>query len=86
MIQNNVCLHIYVAIDCGPAPDPDENGYSDVEGTIFKSIVRYFCNKGYVVDTSNGGSQWIYCQEDKTWSGKAPNCECMSYNLIDSIY
>ena len=68
------CLMNNIAVNCGQPPKPNSNGGVRVGATTFKSTAVYFCNSGYILDTSNGGSQYVYCQASKTWSGIAPAC------------
>ena len=65
---------LFTVVVCPPPPDPDENGSVQVGSTTYLSTAVYTCNHGYILDTSQGGSQVITCQYDGTWSDDAPRC------------
>ena len=62
---------VLVAVDCGALTDP-MNGNVLVAHTVFGSVAVYECDENYMRD----GSQSRLCQEDATWSGMEPTCEC----------
>ena len=63
---------LLTAIDCGPQPTPDPNGkIESTEGTSLGDETVYACNPGYTLE----GSKTIYCQNDGTYSDKAPTCQ-----------
>ncbi len=70
------------AIDCGPPPPANDNSMVEVDSTTFRSIVNYTCNVGYVLDTSNEGCPYIYCQANGEWSAIAPLCVRKSAILL----
>ena len=56
-------------VDCGFL-DPPDNGVVEFKSTVFRSIARYQCNPGYVLQ----GSELRTCQADGQWSGVPPSC------------
>ena len=61
-----------VFVDCG-APAAPANGRVDTKtnGTTFASVASYSCGADYQLE----GQQRRVCQEDGTWSSRAPTCQ-----------
>lgn len=69
-----VSMSLCVVVVC-PDPDPaDPNGSVQSGSTTYLSTAVYSCNNGYLLDTSEGGSQVVTCQADGSWSDTAPGC------------
>ena len=65
-------MYFITAISCPPQPKPDPNGsIKSTEGTSLRDKTVYACNAGYTLE----GSETIYCQNDGTYSDKAPICK-----------
>ena len=56
-------------VDCGD-PGSVSNGGRTLATTLFSSRVRYFCNRGYVLD----GNEERTCGANGKWSGETPSC------------
>ncbi len=63
----------FIAIDCGPPPQPDINGQVQYTGTLLGDTATYTCNEGYELE---GGVDevTIECLNTGDWSGPAPEC------------
>ncbi|XP_019863662.1 PREDICTED: CUB and sushi domain-containing protein 1-like isoform X3 [Amphimedon queenslandica] len=69
-------------IDCGPQPEPDPNGsIKATQGTSLRNQTAYQCNAGYTLE----GSETIYCQNDGTYSDKAPTCQRIDCGDLSDI-
>ena len=63
-----ICVVIY----CPPLGEPT-NGVKSSETTGCSANVMFHCNVGYRLV----GSYTRTCQENGTWSGQQPTCECL---------
>ena len=69
-IKYVIIILLCVAVDCGDLEDP-KYGQVDVSTTIFGSIARYSCDKGFRLI----GKKVRQCLIDGEWSNEAPVCQ-----------
>ena len=70
---NKNLFHCFIAIDCGPPPQPDVNGQVQYTGTLLGDTARYTCNEGYELE-GEVDEVIIECLNTGDWSGPAPAC------------
>ena len=69
-IKYVIIILLCVAVDCGDLEDP-KYGQVDVSTTIFGSIARYSCDKGFRLI----GKKVRQCLINGEWSNEAPVCQ-----------
>ncbi len=62
----------HAVVTCPTLTDPANGGVLTTSST-FLSGASYFCDTGYVLTPSNGGSR--SCGADGEWSGVEPTCQ-----------
>ena len=60
------------SVDCGPPPPAPPNGVLSAPITLYGATASYYCSSGYALR----GEATLVCQDDGTWSGTAPTCDC----------
>jgi len=58
-----------IAVNCG-APEDIKNGKINISHTLYKSVITYSCEYGYILI----GRQNRTCQVSGVWSGQPPSC------------
>ena len=62
---------LFVAVDCGYPPEPNEYSKVHYTGTILHSMATYSCKHGYKLV----GSKTVKCMYFGKWSDNAPVCK-----------
>ena len=72
-----IVLFEFIAVDCGPLPDP-MNGSSSGGLTVFPNIVVFGCDPGFILK----GSSERTCQTNGNWSGSSSICNGKLNNKV----
>ncbi|XP_032826473.2 sushi, von Willebrand factor type A, EGF and pentraxin domain-containing protein 1-like [Petromyzon marinus] len=71
-------------VSCGEIPQIDNGRAEAPNGTVFESVVRYLCDKGYRLH----GSSTRSCQANRQWSAESPpSCvemQCKSPPVLEN--
>ncbi|KAB5584475.1 hypothetical protein PHYPO_G00107980 [Pangasianodon hypophthalmus] len=62
-----------------PVPESPQNGNAGFNNIVYKSVIRYSCNDGYVLVGANSSE----CLHTAQWSEPAPQCEPVTCGLPD---
>ncbi|XP_053493286.1 beta-2-glycoprotein 1-like [Ictalurus furcatus] len=60
-----------------PVPEPPTNGNADFNKIVYKSVITYSCNEGYVLV----GASSSECLHTGQWSDSTPQCEPVTCGL-----